>query len=536
MRRRRVHAALFIVAALGSGAALVDGCAATNAHPTEFTTSTGGTGGVNTSATGTGGVHVSTGSSASVTGGEGVGGIMISGGGGTDAGEDVMVNPCGTKCGPKELCDPEHLGLDDNCDGQVDEGCGCSAGQVHFCFKGDPSYHNAVGCYDGSEKCSEQGTWGPCVGGVHATAPDNCYINDVTQCHPISAPPFADVHLKTGTGTFSANAIAGTETWTVGCPAGVNPCPAVAGAPPIDTFKPLQSGEYLVTYSKNVAGQPTPQTCTYPLFVGAPGLRVELTWEHSGADDGVDLDLHVKQPMSTLPWDISSFGSEQDCGWGNCKLSPFGFGDDPFLDPGAPHWFADAPVMPPNPVNWWLDPMMSANTCYYAPRGIGQKWQALSKGCHNPRLDIDNITCDFSKSDPNDANFCTPENINIDYPPEKQWTRIGVHYYSNHGNVYDVHPDVKIFCNGALTAELGSGGYYSPESPVTFSSSDGEDVGTSNRFWVVADVAFVNDKCGKSFCTVNPLYSDAAGKTPFFLLDSAATAGFAPPYAPLPNP
>ena len=536
MRRRRVHAALFLVAAVGSGAAIVDGCSATNGDPNQFTTGTGGVGGVSTSATGTGGVHMGTGVSVSGTGGEGVGGIQISGGGGTDAGEDVMVNPCGTKCGPKELCDPEHLGLDDNCDGQVDEGCGCSAGQVHFCFKGDPSYHNAVGCYDGSEKCSEQGTWGPCVGGVHATAPDNCYINDVTQCHPISAPPFADVHLKTGTGSFSTNAVAGTETWTVSCPAGVSPCPAVAGAPPIDTFKPLQSGEYLVTYSKNVAGQPTPQTCTYPLFVGAPGLRVELTWEHTSADDGVDLDLHVKQPMSTLPWDISSFGSEQDCGWGNCKLSPFGFGDDPFLDPAAPHWFADAPVMPPNPVNWWLDPMMNANTCYYAPRGIGQKWQDLGKGCHNPRLDIDNITCDFSATDPNDANFCTPENINIDFPPEKQWTRVGVHYYSNHGNVYDVHPDVKIFCNGALTAELGSAGYYSPESPVTFSSSDGEDVGTSNRFWVVADVAFVNDKCGKSFCTVNPLYSDPVGKTPFFLLDGAATAGFAPPYAPLPNP
>lgn len=532
MRRRRVHAALFIVATLGTGMALVDGCSASATKPNNtFTTGTGGVGGMNGTSTGVGGANTS---SSTGTGGDGEGGIMISGSGGADAGDDVMSNPCGSKCGPKELCDDEHLGLDDDCNGQVDEGCGCAAGQVHFCFKGDPSYHNVVGCYDGSEKCSEQGTWSPCIGGVHAISPDNCYTNDIANCHPISATPFADVHLKTGTGAFSTNAIPASEVWTVACPAGVNPCPAVDGAMPADGFKPLQSGEYSVTYTRQITGQPTPQSCTYPLFVGAPGLRVELTWEHTAADDGVDLDLHVKQPMSTLPWDISSFGAPQDCGWGNCKLSPFSTGDDPFLEPTAPHWFKDPPAMPPDAVNWWLDPSMTANTCYYAPRGIGQKWQDLGKGCHNPRLDIDNINCNFAATDPNDPDFCTAENINIDYPPADQWTRIGVHYYSNHGNVYDVHPNVKIFCNGALSAELGSAGYYSPESAVTFSSADGENVDDSNRFWVVADVAFVNDKCGKSFCNVKPIYSDPNGKTPFFLLDSAATSGFAPPYPPIP--
>jgi hypothetical protein len=534
MRRRRVHAALFILATLGTGTALVDGCSATPPTST-FTTGNGGgnggQGGTNSTASGMGGVGTAS-SSASGTGGEG-GEINLVGSGGADAGEDVMSNPCGSKCGPKELCDPEHLGLDDDCNGLVDEGCACSAGQVHACFKGDPSYHNATGCYDGSEKCTEQGTWGPCTGGVHATAPDNCYTNDVSNCHPISASPFANVHLKTGTGIFSNGAIVSSEVWTVKCPDGVSPCPAVDGSNPADTFKPLQSGQYEVTYTRQVAGQPAPQSCTYPLFVGAPGLRVELTWEHNKTDEGVDLDLHVKQPMSTLPWEITSEGAPQDCGWGNCKLSPFG-GDNPFDGSNAPHWFADPPVMPPTPVNWWLNPQADANTCYYAPRGVGQKWQDLGLGCHNPRLDIDNITCDAALTDPNDDNFCTPENINVDFPPDKQWTRIGVHYYGNHGETYDVHPNVKIFCNGALSAELGSSGYYEPEAAVTFSSADGEDVGSTNRFWVVADVAFVNDKCGKTFCNVKPIYSDPVAKTPFYLLDETATNGFAPPYPPLP--
>jgi len=468
---------------------------------------------------GAGGVMQTT-STATGTGGDI---IITSGVGGGDAGtDDVMVNPCGTQCGPKELCDTQHVGLDDDCDGLVDEDCGCSAGQVHACFKGDPSYHNVPGCFDGSQKCSENGMWGPCLGGVHATAPDNCYNNDQSSCHPISARPFADVLLKTGTGNFSANAVPGTEVWTVDCPQGVDPCPAVT-AP--DKFKPLQSGEYTVTYTKGLQGGGTAM-CTYPLFVGAPGLRVELTWEHPTTDTGVDLDLHVHKPGNTLPWGISP-GAEQDCTWSNCVISDF---QSPSSN--TPEWFAPPPAVPPQPVNWWLDPVMANHTCYYAPRGVGQKWQNLGKGCHNPRLDLDNVTCDATVTDPNSTSFCAPENVNIDFPPQNQWTRVGVHYYSSHSKTYDVHPTVKIFCNGALAAELGPQGYYSPEAPVTFEPSDG--TGTANRFWMVADVAFTSNQCGSSFCVVNPIYANPAGKTPFFTLDDVAETTFAPAYPPPP--
>src|SRR6185369_13881753 len=99
--------------------------------------------------------------------GDNTGGGIIFPDGGKDAPDDVMVNPCGTQCGPTELCDDAHLGLDDNCDGQADEGCSCMPGQAHFCFKGDPSYRGTPGCFDGVEKCTESGSWGPCVGGKH---------------------------------------------------------------------------------------------------------------------------------------------------------------------------------------------------------------------------------------------------------------------------------------------------------------------------------------------------------------------------------
>lgn len=535
MRRRRVHAAVLVGFAATAGVVLANGCAATNNKFTSSSSSTSGTGGTEAaSSSGHGGAPVT-----SASGNTGVGGIVLGNpdaGDASDAVEEPIVNPCGTKCGPVELCDEAHLGLDDNCNGLVDEGCACQPGQGHSCFKGDPSYEHVPGCFDGTEICTEQGHWGDCVGGVHAFPPDACFLNDTTVCHAISAPPYADTHLKTGTGNFSANAVPGTESYTVQCPTGVSQCPMVTSP---DDFKALQSGEYTITYTKKVQGDPNPKSCTFPLFVGAPGLRVELSWEHSLADNGVDLDLHMHQPLNTAPWGISP-PVPQDCGWLNCRASNF-----QALEATAPKWFADPPAMPPMAVNWDNDTANPQNnTCYNDPKGGGAQWASFGQGCHNPRLDVDNITCDFSVTDPNDFSFCTPENINVDYPPVKQWLRVGVHYYNNHNQTYDVHPEIKIFCNGALSATLGRAGYYTPPAdagpdagatPVTFEPADGASSGgNGNRYWIVADVAFTNDPCGKSLCTVKPIYSDPVQKTPFLTIDTAATSTFAPPYPPPP--
>jgi hypothetical protein len=516
MRRARVSFALFIIlGAAAAGAGIAAGCSATGQR---YEFGEGGSG-ASVSPTGTGGRAGVGGAGETATGSTGAdgfgGAFSFPDGGFEDVNPDVVMNPCGTGCGPVELCDSEHLGVDDDCDGEVDELCTCIPGQAHACFKGDSSFRGTPGCFDGTERCDEIGTWGPCIGGVHATAPDNCFNNSTVGCHPLQAAPFADVDLKEGTGSFSADAQAGSEVWTVTCPAGVDPCPAVGGMSPSDDFKPLQSGEYSVTYSKRAANGST-QTCTYPLFVGAPGLRVELEWEHDLGGTGVDLDLHMHQPNNTQPWAVG--GSPFDCGFANCTARNMNVS-----------WFSDS-ATPPDPVNWYLDPVESNNTCFFSPRGAGAQWRANGRGCHNPRLDIDNITCSPGATDPDDAEFCAPENINIDYPPLSQWMRIGVHYYSSHSLGYSVHPRIKIFCNGALGADLGPNGFYDPEAPVTFAPSD-----SSTRYWLVADVAFVDGgECGQDGCVVVPLYQDAATKTPLLTTQSFVTSSFGPPYPPLP--
>ncbi len=516
---RPLHVALLAVIFAASAASLVNGCSASGAKaPTSSsatTASSSGAGGVSSSSTGLGGLSIlpdggggSGGSGAGVGGGEG-GGLA-----------------CGNQCGTKELCDPAHLGLDDNCNNVVDEGCACNPGQIHWCFEGPPKYHDTPNCYDGTETCTELGNWGSCTGGVFATPTQMCYGNNINLCHAINATPFANVHLETGTGMFSADAVPGSESFNVTCPMGVLPCPGVL---PPDDFQPLQSGEYMITYTKSVAGDPNPASCTFPLIEGAPGLRLEHSWEHHTTDMGVDLDLHLHQPVSTAPW--ATFpAAPQDCSYNNCRFTFF----VPPGDTVSPHWFPDINA-PPQPVNWDNQTNVGNNTCYNIPLGVGSQWAMLAMGCHNPRLDVDNITCDDTVTDPNNSAFCTPENINVDYPPSNQWFRIGVHYYYNHGQTYDVHPEVKVFYNSQQFADLGPESFNVPPAPVTFQPGDGAGNGTGNRFWIVADVAVVADGCGNSTAVVQPIYSDAANKTPLFTLDDGATAVFAPPWPPPPK-
>src|SRR5262249_53354422 len=152
--------------------------------------------------------------------------------------------------------------------------------------------------------------------------------------------------------------------------------------------------------------------------------------------------------------------------------------------------------------------------------GEGQSWKNLGMGCHNPRLDLDNVGCTSTVTNPDSFEFCAPENINVDFPPKNAWMRIAAYYYSNGIQPYAVHPTVKVFCDGALAAELGSAGFYDPEEPITFTDADGSQTGSGNLFWLVADVAFVDDQCATSGCIVKPLYLDETAKTPYLVTDT----------------
>ena len=117
----------------------------------------------------------------------------------TDAAVDGATTD-GGGCGAEEVCDD---GRDNDCNGEVDEGCACIPGEVASCFHGTVAARGVGACSDGTMTCMdglEFGTWGPCTGdtlpGAEVCDPDgvdeNCNgaANEGCDCTP-GDPPVA---------------------------------------------------------------------------------------------------------------------------------------------------------------------------------------------------------------------------------------------------------------------------------------------------------------------------------------------------------
>jgi len=85
--------------------------------------------------------------------------------------------PCEDEVTPvEERCGTE---VDDDCDGQVNEGCACTPGATQACY-GGPAGTEGVGvCTGGVQTCGEDGQWGDCEGQALPTAEDvNTPVDD----------------------------------------------------------------------------------------------------------------------------------------------------------------------------------------------------------------------------------------------------------------------------------------------------------------------------------------------------------------------
>ncbi|HXU68383.1 MAG TPA: hypothetical protein VN947_03590 [Polyangia bacterium] len=466
---------------------------------------------------GTGG---NAGSAGSGGGGDGSPDLSVddSGDGGTAYNADFAVNsmcvppqmatqcdkpiPSNAGCQASEDCGANGMGngLDDNCNGTVDEGCVCRPGDVEKCFIGPPGRRGVGGCTDGSATCAgnEFGSWGPCIGSIgpqnescdkldndcNGCADDGLCCNAAIDCpapgDPRIAPkpPYTDVPLK---GELFFPGAATSWSWTVvGGPCdqlfysttmGHNQSFTLTGANTKDAVAHFTlSGDYTVTLTVVGADGQT-YSCTWVQHIIGPGVRFELCWDHSDSED--DIDLHVHKPGTTTAWfsttGSSSNNNPDDCFYYNCKASEYptpGTGDP------IPDWgYANSAIA----------------QCIGSPEGAD--WMNNLGACHNPRLDIDNVG----------GSPGTPENINIDDPKNGDSFRAAVHYYSS-SSTTDEHPMVNIYCGGTLKATFG-------KAPNTLTGFNNGLAYGKGLLWRVADVAAIVDSTGNTTdCTVTAIH------------------------------
>lgn len=466
---------------------------------------------------------------------------------------------------------PNGNGFDDDCDGEVDEGCFCpSNGQTKDCWlvpatQADPATKQPVGWCNpnakGSLDCAggDLARWsGVCRGANRPVRHDSCAPgdfncdglagnSDLTGCScgtsvvcptmPLTLAPFPpptmipriDGSLWITDSAQRANATGWTWTVLGGDCDNVLPFPtfalynqassSVAGArrgtrTPV-RFDPAQA-KYVAA-----AGQPLIAIQAMNYGNGVAGGQVHTAFGLSG-DYTVqgEFDLNGQHYVCTQKVQVRAPGIRAELCWDSVGTNDIDL-----------HF---ARLQGPTCASKGWDTICATDRqdCYYlncddsdlgwgyamSPSAACHGWSSKRDplaDCDNPRLDSDNITCDRAQSDPLASGFssafCGPENINLDNPRDGDKFVVGVnHYQTDLGASPLAKPHVNLYCNGQRVLSVG----YNPATGQTqFPLLRTGGMDTTGDFWTAAVITARVSGTSLTSCDVETVPSHHADAT-----------------------
>jgi hypothetical protein len=389
-----------------------------------------------------------------------------------------------------ELCN----GVDDNCNGVVDEGCNCFPGATRACYGGPPATRLIGICRDGMQSCiSGAGgvgaDWGTCTGWTGPATEicdgsDNdcdtfldegcaCSAGDTRTCY--SGPPATRMVGRCRDGAQMCSISGGVAAWGT-CGGQVLPISEICNSIDDDCNGVVDNGTCSVPPTITC---PTPRTTAPLVGVTLSGVAsdpdggpiVSWVWTLVSAPAGATGTFGTPNAQNTLftpnlvgVYTIRLTVTDDEGQTATCTTTVTATGNGIRVEVT---WNTDGTDIDTHLLRmssgspWFNTP----NDCYFG--NLRPSWDAVGTA-DDPRLDIDD-TYGFG-----------PENINIDSPVIGSTYRVGIHYWAGSPATTVT---VRIYCGDISTTPVRT-----LTRTLTLGGTD---------FWRVADVRWD----GSDMCT-----------------------------------